>query len=90
MVYQPSIIILGFYFEKYRAIATGIAMCGSSLGTVCMSPLFTYLMDNHGWQFTFKVQAGLLSICGVCALAFCSLDPVTVGVEANEVFIEKN
>jgi len=29
MIYVPAVIAVGFYFEKRRALATGIAICGS-------------------------------------------------------------
>jgi len=29
MIYVPAVIAVGFYFEKKRALATGIAICGS-------------------------------------------------------------
>lgn len=28
-IYMPSVIIVGYYFEKWRPLATGIALCGS-------------------------------------------------------------
>lgn len=82
-IYQPSILILGFYFKNYRAIAYGIAMCGSSLGTVCISPLITHLMDNYGWRRTFQIQAGMIALCGLCALTFRPLEPIKLQVAHN-------
>lgn len=32
-IYLPAIVTVGYYFEKKRAFATGIAVCGS--GNVC-------------------------------------------------------
>ena len=32
MMYLPSIVIVGFYFDKKRSLATGISVCGSSIG----------------------------------------------------------
>ncbi|VDO93387.1 unnamed protein product [Soboliphyme baturini] len=34
-----SIIVVNYYFEKKRALATGIAICGSGLGTLAFGPL---------------------------------------------------
>ena len=31
-MYLPSVILVGFYFEKKRALATGIAVCGTGIG----------------------------------------------------------
>lgn len=29
MIYLPSIVSVGYYFERRRALATGVALCGS-------------------------------------------------------------
>ena len=29
LVYLPSVCVVGYYFEKKRALATGMAVCGS-------------------------------------------------------------
>jgi MFS transporter, MCT family, solute carrier family 16 (monocarboxylic acid transporters), member 14 len=35
-IYMPSVIIVGYYFEKWRPLATGIALCGSGVGEFSM------------------------------------------------------
>ena len=35
--------MVGFYFEKRRAVANGIAGCGSGVGMFIYAPLFYYL-----------------------------------------------
>ena len=39
MIYIPAILIVGFYFEKKRAIANGISNSGSGLGAFIYAPL---------------------------------------------------
>lgn len=63
MVYTATVISVGYYFEKYRALATGISVCGSSIGGVCLSPLFTYISAKNDWKFTMLIQACLMFIC---------------------------
>lgn len=58
MIYVPSVITTGFYFERWRALATGIAVCGSGIGTFLMAPLITYLKDLYGWRGAILIQAG--------------------------------
>lgn len=29
MIYLPSVVCVGYYFERRRAFATGISVCGS-------------------------------------------------------------
>ena len=50
LTYLPSIVIVGFYFDKRRALATGLAVCGSGIGTFIFAPLSAFLLDTYGWQ----------------------------------------
>ncbi|KAL3981924.1 Major Facilitator Superfamily protein [Acanthocheilonema viteae] len=71
LVYLPSILIVNEYFEKRRALAMGIAVCGSGIGTTIFSQLFPFLLKacENNWR-RFLVYAAfttLLSIfCGLC------------------------
>ena len=50
MVSMPSIIGVGHYFDKRRAIATGIAVCGGGVGTFCVAPLSKVLLQQYDWK----------------------------------------
>ena len=39
LIYLPAIVCVSMYFEKKRAFATGIAVCGSGIGTFIMAPV---------------------------------------------------
>jgi hypothetical protein len=41
-MYLPAIVSVGLYFEKKRAFAMGIGVCGTGVGTSVLS----YIMDN--------------------------------------------
>ena len=43
LCYVASIIIVAYYFETKRSFATGIAVCGSGIGTFLFAP-FTQVM----------------------------------------------
>ena len=58
LIYVPAVIAVGFYFEKWRALATGIAVCGSGIGTFLMAPFCTMLIENFGWRGALLIQAG--------------------------------
>jgi hypothetical protein len=60
LIYVPAVIAVGFYFERWRALATGIAVCGSGIGTFLMAPFSTYLIEHWGWRVALVVQAGEL------------------------------
>lgn len=90
MIYSPSIIIVGFYFEKWRALATGIAVCGSGIGTFVMAPLTEMCINKFQWHNALLFHAGILLICIQCALLFRPLKPVKVTLEKAAEFDEEN
>ena len=51
------------YFEKKRAFATGIAVCGSGLGTFLMAPLVHELIDRHGWENAIVITGAIVLLC---------------------------
>lgn len=68
LIYLPSIVSVGFYFEKRRALATGIAMCGSGIGTFVFSPLNDFLLEKYGWQNLLFIQSGIILNGIVCGM----------------------
>ena len=45
LCYLPSVVCCGYYFEKRRALATGIAVCGSGVGCFAFAPLANLLVE---------------------------------------------
>lgn len=82
-IYIPSVIIVGYYFERWRALATGIAMCGSGVGTFVMAPLNTYLVVR-GWRVAFFVHAGIVLFCILCGLTYRPLESIEVTVDETK------
>jgi MFS family permease len=56
MVYLPSVVSVGYYFEKKRALATGIAVCGSGVGCFAFAPLSNYLLEVRTLDSTSRVN----------------------------------
>lgn len=84
LIYIPSVIIVGYYFERWRALATGLAMCGSGVGTFIMAPLSAYLLETLKWQGALVAQAGIILICAICGLTFRPLESVEVTVDETK------
>lgn len=66
LIYLPAIVSVGFYFEKRRSFAMGIAVCGSGLGTL----VFPWIMDfiiNHPFWFDYDgallLESAIIFIC---------------------------
>lgn len=55
MMYLPAVVGVGYYFEKKRALATGIAVCGTGIGTFALAPLAKFLLDILDWKNTHYV-----------------------------------
>jgi len=55
LIYLPAIVSVSVYFEKKRAFATGIAVCGSGLGTFIFAPITKLLITNLGWKYAMLV-----------------------------------
>ncbi|KAK7488004.1 hypothetical protein BaRGS_00020749 [Batillaria attramentaria] len=60
MMYLPAIVIVGYYFERRRALATGIAVCGSGIGMFIMAPLSGFLLREFDWKGALLVIAGIV------------------------------
>ncbi|XP_060523862.1 monocarboxylate transporter 12 [Cylas formicarius] len=63
LIYVPSVIIVGFYFERWRALATGIAVCGSGIGTFMFAPLSEALIVSFGWRCALLIQGTIVLTC---------------------------
>ncbi|XP_050415582.1 monocarboxylate transporter 13 isoform X3 [Patella vulgata] len=50
LVYLTSIIVVGLYFTKKRAIATGIATSGAGVGVFVYGYLTDYLLGVYDWK----------------------------------------
>lgn len=68
MIFVPAIVSVGYYFEKKRSLAIGIAVCGSGLGTFFISPLNRILENAYGLKGAFLIKcAFILNMC-ICGL----------------------
>ena len=65
LIYLPAIVSVGFYFEKKRAIATGLAVCGSGVGTFIFAPLCNLLVEEYTWKGATLILAGEMMLNGM-------------------------
>lgn len=75
LIYLPAIVCVTCYFEKKRSFATGIAVCGSGIGTFAFSPLVEYLINELSWQNSLIIISGLMLHCVVFGAMFRPLEP---------------
>lgn len=75
LAYTPTIAIMGHYFKRYLGVVSGIATCGSSIFTVILPPVLTWLLEVYGLPGTFFILG--ISSAGVilCSLVYKPLRP---------------
>ncbi|XP_048772237.1 monocarboxylate transporter 9-like [Ostrea edulis] len=70
LIYLPSIVIIGYWFERKRAFATGIAVCGSGIGALIFAPINRQLLEEYDWKQSLVIVAGIVLNCAVCGALF--------------------
>ncbi|GFR91677.1 monocarboxylate transporter [Elysia marginata] len=60
LMYLAGIVAVSTYFHDKRAVATGLATCGSGVGMVLFAPLTDTLLDHYGMRWTLMVLASLV------------------------------
>ncbi|XP_032833844.2 monocarboxylate transporter 4-like [Petromyzon marinus] len=73
--FQPSLIMLGRYFNKRRPLANGLAAAGSPVFLTTLSPLGQMLVKSYGWRGGFLILGGLLLNCCACGAVMRPLVP---------------
>jgi len=85
LMYVPAVVSVGYYFDKKRALATGIVCSGSGAGTFILAPLASFLLSAlGGWRGAMKVFGGLCLFCVLCGLSFRPLPKKPSKKEAND------
>ncbi|XP_076022731.1 monocarboxylate transporter 2-like [Genypterus blacodes] len=62
---QPSLTIIGTYFQVKRPIANGLAMTGSPVVLFTLAPLNQFLFDTFGWRGSFLILGSIILNCCV-------------------------
>lgn len=73
LCYVAAVVIVAYYFDEKRSLATGISVCGSGIGTFLFAPLTYVLLDEYGWRGTTLILAGLFLNMAVCGLLYRDL-----------------
>lgn len=74
LIYVPAIVSVTTYFEKYRSLATGIAVCGSGAGTFIGAPLTEMLVARFGWRGAMLWIAAIVLNCTLFGALFRPLE----------------
>ncbi|OWA50050.1 putative Monocarboxylate transporter 12 [Hypsibius exemplaris] len=80
LIYLPAIVSVTQWFEARRSLATGIAVCGSGLGTVIFGWLAPLLVDEYNWDGALLFIAGIIFNCCVFGALFRPVEYDVVAV----------
>lgn len=84
--FTASIIVVNYHFETYRALATGLATTGSSIGSVCLAMALELVLSQFGILYALRVQSALAAstlLCGLIYLAPEGTDLIIEGEAAS-------
>lgn len=70
MLVVASPVVVGYYFTKWRQVATGILFLGSGVGLIVYTYTITYILDYYGWRGTLIISSGLVLNGAVFAAFF--------------------
>ncbi|XP_064638432.1 monocarboxylate transporter 14-like [Lineus longissimus] len=90
MAYVPGVVMVGFYFDKKKGLANGLAVTGVGVAGIVIPSLMTYLINVLGWRGCLIIMGGIaLNICVMGAL----LRPlpkrfITAGAEQEDKICE--
>ncbi|XP_035212567.1 monocarboxylate transporter 12-like [Stegodyphus dumicola] len=69
-MYFTVIVCVASYFEEKRALATGISVCGASIGLFLLAPLTEWIVRLFGWQGGMLITAGITLNCCIFGAFF--------------------
>lgn len=83
--YTAAYIIVPYYFEKRRGMATGVAIAGSGIGNIVCAPLMRYLLTEYTWRSFVVIEGGLILQCCVFGALFRAVPVVRLEPERKPV-----
>lgn len=81
LCYTPAIALVGSYFQRRKALAYGLAMSGSGIGTFVLAPVVQMLIEMYSWRGALLVLSAFVANLCVCGAL---LRPITVQEEEEE------
>ena len=83
-MFLPSVIAVSCYFERRRALATGVAVCGAGVGCFVFAPAGNYMLEVLDWKNSMLVIAAITAHGAVLGMLFRPLpDPSTDSSHEN-------
>ncbi|TDG43932.1 hypothetical protein AWZ03_009629 [Drosophila navojoa] len=80
MIWVSSQLIIGFYFERYRALASGVSCSGAGAGILIFSITNNLMEQQFGWRNTVRCHAFFVCLLIFVSMAYLEVKPSPVGV----------
>lgn len=92
MLYVSTTIVVGYYFERWRPLAIGIAVCGAGVGSVSLPPIMYHIVNSLDWRKSYLIMGALTLICIGTTSTYQPLAPIdlTTIVKASEIKSENS
>lgn len=65
--YIPATAVVPQWFSKKMGLAMGISVAGGGIGGFIINPLAAYLLENLGWQWSYRISGFIAGAVGLCA-----------------------
>lgn len=73
--YTPSVAMVGNYFHERKALAYGIGLSGSGIGTFILAPAVQLLIEQYSWRGALLVLGGFVANLCVCGALLRPIKP---------------
>ena len=77
LLYGAGNMVCFFYFEKYRSIASGIAISGCGFGIFAVPPLCNFMTIEHGYKGYFVVVTFISSLSFLLTIFTCPIQNIS-------------
>ena len=85
IIYLPRLDCITQYFDKKRPLVTGVAICGSGIGTFIFAPLTEVLLEYSDWKVALIILSG---ICLLNCVFGCLFKPLSTQQVRIRRFVE--
>lgn len=64
MMAVPAVVAPSQWFERHRALATGVAISGAAIGVLILAPSYHLILEKYGSAMCLRIQALLTVVVG--------------------------
>ena len=70
LMFLPAVIAVSCYFERRRAFATGVAVCGAGVGCFIFAPAGNLMLQVLDWKNSMLIIAAITAHGAVFGMLF--------------------